>query len=164
MTRTQLLGGLILAALVLPTGGCSKRSKLYKVEGTITYDGKPLEGAEIKFYREDGSGIPATAVSGSGGEFRLTTFTTGDGAMEGNYKATVTVPGHEMDQSFQMPEDAKGRSEAMEKLMKTPKKKDPKKVEIPASYGDPGKTNLKYVVPPADGSGKINIDLRKSGT
>jgi hypothetical protein len=163
MTSGRFLAGLALVAVLQGAGGCSREGRLHRVEGVVTFEAKPLEGAEIRFFREDGSGTPATAVSGRGGEFRLTTHRDGDGIREGSYKVTVTAPTSGAEQNASPPGDPKGFSKAMEEYAKKPRKKDPTRAAIPPSYGDPARTTLKFVVPPADGSGKINIDLRKSG-
>jgi hypothetical protein len=62
--------------------------KRYPASGTVTYQGKPVEKAQISF-------VPITAgVQGASGEvengsFTLTTLTPGDGALPGEYKVIV---------------------------------------------------------------------------
>lgn len=163
MSAGRFLAGLTLVALIPAGAGCSREGRLYRIEGVVTFEDKPLEGAEIRFFREDGSGTPAAAVSGPGGEYRLTTRTAGDGLREGSYKVTVTARAGGPGQNTRTSGDPQGFSKAMEEHAKKGGRKDANKSAIPASYGDPARTTLRYVVPPADGGGKINIDLRKSG-
>src|SRR5713226_3122156 len=91
MMRVIRLGGsaLVLAA-VLAGSGCGGAKKLVKVEGKVTLDGAPLDGAMVKFMPQGGSGQPATGLTGTDGKFRLTTYVTGDGALPGDYSVTIT--------------------------------------------------------------------------
>jgi hypothetical protein len=56
--------------------GCG--SGLASVEGTVTLDGKPIEGGPlmygtVSFYRDDGSGAPAVGVIDESGQYSLRT-------------------------------------------------------------------------------------------
>jgi hypothetical protein len=53
------------------------------------YKGQPVEGATVIFAPQDHS-HPAAAKTGPDGRFALRTFKTGDGAVPGNFKVTVT--------------------------------------------------------------------------
>lgn len=80
------------AALVLvwSTVGCGpSRPDTVKVSGNVTLDGEPVEGATVALIPSDGS-QPARGVTDASGEFTLTTFEAGDGAIPGQYTATVT--------------------------------------------------------------------------
>src|SRR6266511_1250628 len=81
----------VLALLPLLVGlGCSGGGKPVKVEGVATLDGKPLPAAMIQFI-PDGGGVPANGVTGTDGTFRLTTYSSSDGAMPGTYKVLVSL-------------------------------------------------------------------------
>jgi hypothetical protein len=151
---------LLLFALSL---GCTGGSGPVKVNGTVTLDGKPLSNAMIVFNPDGEGGTPASGVSGSDGSFRLTTFNSGDGAKPGNYKVTVALtPEEEVGGAPPTPGDPKAMAEAMRKYAESHKKKTVKKTGLPASYSDPGKTALKYTIPPPDG--KVVLELRSSGS
>src|SRR5262245_12253374 len=96
------LGSVCRVSAILPllmALGCSGGGKPIKVEGKVTLDGKPLPEALIQFLPEgEQGGPPANGLSGTDGTFRLTTFNSGDGALPGTYKVTVTV-GTEEDSS-----------------------------------------------------------------
>lgn len=66
--------------------GCSKGGNI-EVEGTITYEGKPIPGAEVEFASEKGDTIYTTATDAKG-HFKLTS-PNGDGAPAGKYKVTI---------------------------------------------------------------------------
>jgi len=85
MKRQSMLGFICLALLF----GCNSASVpgTVPVGGKVTYKGTPIEGAIVTFVPE-GSGRPATATTGAGGVFSLTTVDA-SGAMPGKYKVTV---------------------------------------------------------------------------
>lgn len=66
----------------------SHRPKTYHVSGQITQGGQPLAGANVTFHGTDGS-QSAVGVTDDQGQYTLTTFTTGDGAVAGEYQVTV---------------------------------------------------------------------------
>jgi hypothetical protein len=80
----------ILAALVL--AGCwgTGRPPTYPVTGTVTWKGKPVEGARVVFVPQDPGGQAAAGITDAQGRYRLTTFVEGDGALEGEYRVKVT--------------------------------------------------------------------------
>ena len=80
----------LLALLFLPALGCQKSGLegLVPVSGTATYQGKPVEGADIIFSRE--AGRPASGKSDSAGNFHLTTLDPNDGAQPGTYKVVIS--------------------------------------------------------------------------
>lgn len=82
-----------LLSLVLVSGcGPSTAGQLptNKVTGTVTMNGAPVPGATVTFSPTE-KGIPAAIGMTDGqGVYTLTTYQPGDGAVEGNYKVTVT--------------------------------------------------------------------------
>ena len=72
--------------------GCGAKSGVdgvVKVAGTVTYEGKPIEGASVVF-GPDGEGRAATGMTDANGRFQLTTLQPGDGALPGRYKVAVS--------------------------------------------------------------------------
>jgi len=67
--------------------GCGKDNGLAPVTGRVLLDGKPLEGAAVMF-QPTGGGVPATGVTGAGGEFEMMTGQT-KGAALGNNNISV---------------------------------------------------------------------------
>ena len=82
-----LLSSLIMAMLL----GCGDSGfpKTYKVSGTVKLGGKPVDGALVTF-QPSGEGKSAVGSTNDKGEFKLSTFGPGDGAMPGSYKVTIT--------------------------------------------------------------------------
>ena len=83
--------GLLGLALAITLGGvgCGSGPKLVKVKGKVSLDGEPLAGGIVIFYPQAPGGHQANAVTESDGSFSLTTFSTGDGAIPGDYKVLV---------------------------------------------------------------------------
>jgi hypothetical protein len=131
--------------------------------GTITLDDQPLEGATIVF-TPDGSGQLATALSGSGGRFRLTTRNTNDGAIPGPYKITVQKKsgggaGGGVEMKPGSPEYVAKMKEMTSKTTKTTVDTG----GIHPNYSDPAKTTLRWEIPKG-GDTNIQLKLNKSGT
>jgi hypothetical protein len=76
---------------LLGLAGCSgAKSKTYPVEGVVTEDGVPVDGATVTFNPTTEGGVIATGRTDSKGEFHLTTYTSGDGAVAGEYAVTIS--------------------------------------------------------------------------
>jgi carboxypeptidase family protein len=86
--RTSVL----IVAVLLTLGGCSggrKHPATAPVSGTVTYQGKPVEGATVSFSLVGGGGV-STAITDATGKYVLRTFGEADGAVPGDYKVTIT--------------------------------------------------------------------------
>jgi len=155
----------VLAAAVLLAGaGCGRQ--FYPVEGVVTLDGKPVEGATISFIPDEGSQGPvANGLTRKDGSFRLETHRAGDGVLAGTYKVVISkTPAIE----FHGLSDNEIREMALKQEMglRAKIKKEiegqlrAKKGEIPAVYGDPARSTLKVTVPT---TGKVRLELQRSG-
>jgi hypothetical protein len=82
----------LLAILALSVGCTSatdsNRPKTYPASGTVTLNGSPVEGATVNFYAMEGTGS-SIGVTDANGKYTLTTFTSNDGAMAGQYKVSI---------------------------------------------------------------------------
>ncbi len=149
----------LAVALASAEFGCAGKDRPVPVEGTVTLDGKPIAGAGVRFTPENGGGPPAYAETQADGSFQLNTFNTGDGALPGTYKVTITweepVPPAFRDTG---PKDV-SREEMKKKMIAEfeKRRKTAKPSPVPAIYGDLSKTPLKQIVPPA---GKVSFDLQ----
>lgn len=83
----------VAAILIAIVGGCGgdlpKGPKPIPARGKVTYKNLPVEGATVSFLG-DGKLSPAMALTDSSGEFILTTTRSGDGAVPGVHRVTVT--------------------------------------------------------------------------
>jgi len=89
--------GVCVCAMLLVAGCGPSRPKVAKVTGTVTMNGKPVEGATVAFFPQNevtpgvGGGRMASGVTDAQGKFKLMTFEPGDGAVLGKHKVTVTL-------------------------------------------------------------------------
>src|SRR5437773_10785720 len=81
----------VAAFLVLAGFGCGGKDQPVKVEGVVTLDGEPVEGAIVSFLPDEGGGRFAHGLTAKDGSFRLTTYKPDDGALRGDYRVTVTL-------------------------------------------------------------------------
>jgi hypothetical protein len=73
--------------------GCGPRTRLEglaPVEGTVTFRGKPIEGASVVFVPAVAGKRAAVGTTDATGRFRLTTKDPGDGALPGAYAIAVS--------------------------------------------------------------------------
>lgn len=110
MNKRLLHVAAVIAVVMTVTGGCTgrwgdpwkaKMPRTYAASGTVTYRGKPLEGATVVFHPLGGvaeSRRAAAGVTDSAGRFVMTTLKPRDGVAAGGYQVTVekttaVVPG-----------------------------------------------------------------------
>jgi hypothetical protein len=165
------LGGAMAALLLLSSTGCGQ--KLVKSNGIVTLDDQPLEGATLTFTPvRAGKGRVATARSGTGGSFQLTTHNTGDGAEPGEYKVTVIKTKQREDTPTAPPTNPSELESAKKFMMKamgmpnrasspgsafSPRSTRPAETEVPKIYSDADKTPLKVTIPCAEGQIKLGL-------
>ncbi len=78
-----------LSCLLLSSCGDGKPRRV-PVNGTVLYNGQPLPGGDVVFVPADlNTGFRARGKADAEGQFSLTTFSEGDGAIPGEYKVTV---------------------------------------------------------------------------
>lgn len=86
-----LLG--IWCAFLACTVGCGEHPHLAPVHGTITLDGKPIGPGDILFIPSIVDGTKGKTASGSfdtDGQYSLSTYQEGDGALVGDHKVVIT--------------------------------------------------------------------------
>lgn len=77
---------LTLAGLI----GCgSSGPATHPVSGVVTLGGQPIESATVTFHPAGGEGRSASGTTDASGQYELTTFASGDGAMAGSYRVTI---------------------------------------------------------------------------
>ena len=90
MKRIPLLLLLFFSLL----SGCGERTNLdvTAASGTVTVDGRPMEGINIIFRPSDGNEVPAFGSTGAQGEFKLSSPSApvGSGAVAGEYIPTFS--------------------------------------------------------------------------
>ncbi len=142
-----------LALTSLLAAGCGEGGpELVPVEGTVTYNGKPLEGASLTFLpdAQNAEPTPGGSRTDDSGHY-LATYRDRSGLATGKYKVLVakklTDPGKSVPTGF---EDDPGMVALPEMGMS--------KDTLPTSYLDPSKTPLAIEVP--DGGGTFDFDVK----
>jgi hypothetical protein len=123
------LGLFVLLAALVWVSGCGESgvAPTVKATGIVTYKGQGLSGVNVTFTPDKGRS--ATGTTDPAGKFTLSTFKTGDGAVEGTHKVAITPSGTEP-----MP----GTPEAA--------KAGAAKPEFPTKYRDPSQSGLTATV------------------
>lgn len=120
MRHNRLAAAAFTAIAVTPFFlGCGDgRPALVPVTGTVTFDGKPIQGAEVMFMVKGGR--PARGETDAEGHFALSTFEEGDGCTPGAAQVVVQK------QSFHYNQKGEGITTYL----------------IPQKYGIPGQSGL----------------------
>ena len=83
----------VVGLWLIGTAGCGPRTRLEglaPVEGTVTFQGKAVEGATVVFVPATAGKRAAIGTTDVTGRFRLTTKDPGDGALPGPYAIAVS--------------------------------------------------------------------------
>jgi len=143
----------VCSLVVLFTAGCGGYSQRAHIEnvvpaaGTLTYQGKPLEGYQVTLLPTDGR-RPATGITDAAGKFTLGTNNVGDGAPPGTHRVAIVW-------SPPRPAGEMGQETINDNPATLPKPK----IRIPERYNDPEKSGITQDIPKR-GSRDIKFDLQ----
>lgn len=152
----------ILGVCLVGCGSSSGFPKTYPVTGKVTFNGKAIEGAMVTFKMENGK-ENAIGTTDSKGEFTLSMFQPGDGAVPGVYRITVsklppgatttaTTPPPGQIAGGDLPSDYTPPAESTKSGSNAPKS------EIPAKYGNEQSSGLRATI--IEGPNNIPLDLK----
>ncbi len=83
----------------------AKRPKVYPAGGVVTWNGAPVEGADVQYVSQS-LDLGALGTTDANGKYQLTTYKDKDGAAEGKHKVMVTKRVHEQKPTrFNTPEE-----------------------------------------------------------
>lgn len=139
---------LIIAVAVLLTGcgadgSNADRPATVPASGIVTYQGQPVDNAIVVFQpRTSGSGVAASALTNSAGEFDLKAFPTEEGAVPGPYTVAIM----KISQEESSPEESSGSLVGKQKSL------------IPAKYGIAAQSGLVAEIP-EDGTEGLYFEL-----
>jgi hypothetical protein len=163
MKHNQIFAGILFGLFVLGLTGCSNPdSKYTKVEGTITYNGAPVDGATVTFMAVAADGESAAGSTNASGRYTLSSsggVVGGAGVLPGEYIVRVS-------KREQLPPDpdqeaynqGKITLDELQQKMSTKVLPIPKEL-LPEKYGQPSTTNLKATVNKG-GVSKQDFDLK----
>ncbi|QDT52055.1 hypothetical protein Pan44_00630 [Caulifigura coniformis] len=150
---------LLVSCVLIGCGGAdqpSGRLTVYPVGGTVLYKGRPVGAADVTFIcaEKDKSAFGRTDEQG---KFRLTTYSSNDGAVEGKHVVVVSKIAPPVQTSPQYePEDPRYDPVAVEKAaLRVPVKND-----LPAKYMDAKKSDLIVVVNADGNSEDLKLELK----
>ena len=157
---TFILVGLLAIGLT----GCGGDTRYSMVEGTVTYNGEPVEGATVSFQPVSPDGESAAGMTDANGRFRLTSTSAtvaGRGALPGDYRITIQKreppPPDPIQAAFDRGEidydEMQRRMAARGPLATRAASRD----LIPARYGQPGTSGLQETV--VQGRNAFTFDL-----
>jgi hypothetical protein len=154
----RIVLSILSISLIMHCVGCSNtaadRPKLSPVSGSVTYKGKPVEGAVVSFSAK-GAPRVATGRTNTEGKFQLTTFNTNDGAPLGEHVVTITKPRGTT--APPMTVDTGGADYT--KAMANAANASTTDTELPLDYSDPAKSGLVRSVTEA-GPNEFAIELQ----
>jgi hypothetical protein len=139
--------------IALAALGCGD-GKPVRVQGKVTLDGAPLDGATVTFMSSGDSMRPATGYTDQAGVFHLTSFKKDDGAFPGEYRVLVTKI-----QSIERPPDANsGEPDAVLKHYQSLRSQERRSL-LPGRYAGYETTPLRCKVPP---DAKVVLELESN--
>ncbi|MBM80742.1 MAG: hypothetical protein CMJ78_09130 [Planctomycetaceae bacterium] len=153
-------------SLFVGCGGGSDRMATVKVSGKVTFNGQPLEGAQVQFL-SDGEGVnrgpAARGTTNAQGEYTLSTYEPGDGAVPGKKKVTITKTEGGADPGANTGEDGLDADALTDPAKMGIDPDDPdasvEKSVIPDTYANPIGTPLTAEVPESGPAEGVNFDL-----
>jgi hypothetical protein len=135
--------------LISFVAGCNTGPALYPATGSVSFEGKPVDGASVTFISSDGQ--PAFATTDSSGNYAM--LTNGKpGVPAGEYKITVTKVANSSTAKIPTAEDMKKMQTAgpMPKPMSL----------VPEKYASPDKSGLTATVTKDKSKNVFPLDLK----
>jgi len=146
-----------IAVLVAGCGGSDGRTgsePVYPVSGVITYKGKPVAYADVTFFNAE-KNRSAFGKTNEKGEYKLTTFSNNDGAVEGEHK--VAVLKYEQPSATTPAADVNSQAYVPPAMGESTEPKPPKS-DLPEKYGNQETSGLTATVK-AEAANVVNLDL-----
>lgn len=93
MTHNRFFRTAVLTLSILLIAGCGSEKRtgpvaVFPVTGILKHNGKPVEGADITFFNE-ASNTSSFGRTDAEGRFRMTTYSSNDGAIAGKNIVTI---------------------------------------------------------------------------
>ncbi|WP_442484367.1 carboxypeptidase-like regulatory domain-containing protein [Aeoliella sp. SH292] len=111
------VGYMLVLAAVVGCGPPDGQMAVYPVSGSVTVAGQPAAGAKVTLigldekFSDPKSPIPSATVA-EDGSFEITSYTSGDGAPDGNYRVVIlweeAIPENADPESAPAPKDKLG--------------------------------------------------------
>lgn len=160
-----IAGVTLLWCLVGCVVGCGESSgpKVEYVEGIVTLDGQPVEGATVGFSPVSQSGVAAIGTTDAQGVYRLTAMPVGavdKGAVAGDYTVTLEKMAPPVNAPIISEEDPNYGKESAKGS--DPPQAAPVTHLIPPKYNSATTSGLKVTVKPGTNKGDaFNFNIKK---
>jgi hypothetical protein len=152
---------LLTLSLMTTLSGCggsdkSGREETYEVSGKVTFAGSPLGGATVSFFPSAGQ-RSAMGITNDEGEYVLTTYEYGDGAMAGAYRVSIrkSIPKKPGTESSH---DAYASGQVDMSSMHNAKEENASDSAIPDRYSNPDDSGFVADVK-TDGENRVDLAL-----
>ena len=148
------LSATVLIVLTIFAAGCGgdKGPKSYRVEGTVTLNGTPVDGAAVSFVPDDNTGSSAGGKTDASGKFTLMTSFGTEGAAAGTYSVVITKREAVRTGNKTTSTDENGKEIMVDEMTA--------KDVLPKDYASVQKTPFKSVTVEAKSSNKFDFDLK----
>ena len=160
-----LIATIVVCVCCVFSIGCKKGGLqgLVPLSGTVTYNGEPVEGAQITFAPDDAAnGRSALAKTEADGSYKAMTLIPGDGVMPGSYKVAVrkmTEPPANGSDPVARPEGSDvDDKDADAESAKNSRLKDEVQDLLPMQYASPMTSGLTVTV--EKGTATYDIELK----
>ncbi len=163
----RIIAAVAVALSICVLAGCGGETlpTTARARGVVTYKGAPVEGARVMFHPVDGGARTSYGTTDASGKFELSTFGTGDGALIGRHKVTITkaeMPTENLTKTDVEAMQNRGISampgyEGMMGVGGKPAEKP--KMLLPDTYADKKKTTLEVEVV-TDGKNQFPFELK----
>lgn len=156
----------LLSVLLMFSAGCGGESRptTHPVTGTVASKGSPVAGATVSFSptETDAETRAAMGITDAQGNYSLTTFESGDGAIPGSYKVRVVKHDQpaappKVSERSEASVSAEGEMPADYVLQESTAPTGPPKNLLPEKYASPSTTPLTFTVEATPNT--YNIDL-----
>lgn len=149
----------LAVSLISVASGCGKRAdpnrpETHAVSGTVTYQGKAVEGAIVFFHPVDRAVPGAVGRTDADGSYLLTTFGASDGAVAGQYNVTVVRYDHPS-----LPANPDHEPSDYEVIADDVRPSAPAKSLLPPQYSVAAGSGLTATVKPGDAN-TVDLHLR----
>lgn len=139
---TQFIAVIVFLSVLLPYVGCrgTRIPGLAKCEGTVLWNGNPVEGATVGFSPKDPAGRSAFGVTDAAGKFKITTLDANDGIAPGEYLVSVKKQTSVREGGGVDPQNPRAGAVAPERIVITH--------YIPQVYADKATSGFSATIPP----------------
>ena len=160
---SRLFVVVMLAAVTGCGGGSGGFPKTYPVTGTVKLNGKPVDGAMVTF-QLDGDKRNAIGTTDKNGEYSMSMFRPGDGAVPGQYKVSIRKENAVAAPSNAPPPGQIASAELAADYAPPPPTAavsgGKKKSEVPEKYANDATSGLRATVVESQTENKFDFDLK----